>query len=281
MRTILLAKLCCLASLDAMRRDVGILKPSINFDHIAVQYHIEDRKMDLCDEVGQPAGCSISIFSSKSSKQQRSMFPPSTYSYDNTHALDFLTIQTDPSVLRIQPRLAPSPVRSPNRYSPYASPRSTNSGRWSLEEHQQFLDGVNLYGRSWKKIADLIPTRSSIQVRTHAQKHFQRVERKKECVVNLIDSPTALGPKAPEYPEETNPLKTELCLDDVDNEEYKNELVDFMTKLDTYDLPPPLESLPSENPTDIDPILAAAESSRCEISNEDLLFWAESFSMFS
>lgn len=206
------------------------------------------------------------------------MFPHSSYSYDNTFAAELLTIQTDPSVLRIQPRLAPSPVRSPNRYSPYASPRSTNSGRWSLEEHQLFLDGVNLYGRSWKKIADLIPTRSSIQVRTHAQKHFQRLERQKECDASLMDSPIAFAAKPSKYPEETNPLSTNLCLGDVDNEEYKNQLVEFMTKLDTYDLPPPLESLPNETPTGIEPIL---ETKSCEISNEDLLFWAENFNMFS
>ena len=50
--------------------------------------------------------------------------------------------------------------------------RSFSSGRWTTEEHNNFLEGLKLYGKIWKKIQILVPTRSTIQIRTHAQKFF-------------------------------------------------------------------------------------------------------------
>ena len=35
-----------------------------------------------------------------------------------------------------------------------------------------FIQGLKLYDRQWKSIADLIQTRTVVQVRTHAQKYF-------------------------------------------------------------------------------------------------------------
>jgi len=43
------------------------------------------------------------------------------------------------------------------------------AGRWTKEEHDLFLKGLELYGREWKKIAAIIPTRTVVQIRTHAQ----------------------------------------------------------------------------------------------------------------
>ena len=51
------------------------------------------------------------------------------------------------------------------------------SGRWTEEEHALFLQGLDAYGREWKKIATLIPTRTVVQIRTHAQKYFQRLSK--------------------------------------------------------------------------------------------------------
>lgn len=51
-------------------------------------------------------------------------------------------------------------------------------GRWSDGEHSVFLEGLEKHGKQWKTIASMIGTRSVVQVRTHAQKYFQKVERK-------------------------------------------------------------------------------------------------------
>jgi SHAQKYF class myb-like DNA-binding protein len=50
-------------------------------------------------------------------------------------------------------------------------------GRWSEEEHKVFLQGLAKHGKQWKIIAGMIGTRTVVQVRTHAQKYFQRMER--------------------------------------------------------------------------------------------------------
>lgn len=47
-----------------------------------------------------------------------------------------------------------------------------NTGRWTKEEHELFLKGLEIYGKGWKQIATLIKTRTVVQIRTHAQKHF-------------------------------------------------------------------------------------------------------------
>lgn len=57
---------------------------------------------------------------------------------------------------------------------------SINTGRWTPEEHKQFLEAVMLYGRQWKKMTGLIKTRSLNQIRAHAQKVFQKVDCRAE-----------------------------------------------------------------------------------------------------
>ena len=52
-----------------------------------------------------------------------------------------------------------------------------HSGRWTEEEHQKFIDGILEYGNEWKKVQQIIKTRSSTQARSHAQKFFLRVKK--------------------------------------------------------------------------------------------------------
>lgn len=46
------------------------------------------------------------------------------------------------------------------------------SGRWTQSEHAIFVDGLRKFGKDWKEISKLLNTRTSIQIRTHAQKYF-------------------------------------------------------------------------------------------------------------
>ncbi len=59
------------------------------------------------------------------------------------------------------------------------------SGRWDKAEHQRFLEGnkitisfiaLRIYGKNWKKVEEHVKTRSGPQIRSHAQKYFQKVE---------------------------------------------------------------------------------------------------------
>ncbi len=55
--------------------------------------------------------------------------------------------------------------------------KTTTSGRWTREEHEAFLEGLKIFGREWKKVAQNIPTRTSAQIRSHAQKYFAKLAR--------------------------------------------------------------------------------------------------------
>ena len=51
------------------------------------------------------------------------------------------------------------------------------AGRWTQKEHALFVKGLELYNKQWKLIAELVKTRSVVQVRTHAQKYFIRLQK--------------------------------------------------------------------------------------------------------
>lgn len=50
-------------------------------------------------------------------------------------------------------------------------------GRWTKEEHEAFLRGIELYGRDWESIATIVTTRTVLQIRTHAQKYVSKMAR--------------------------------------------------------------------------------------------------------
>ncbi|ESO88281.1 hypothetical protein LOTGIDRAFT_126355 [Lottia gigantea] len=50
-----------------------------------------------------------------------------------------------------------------------------NKGVWTDEEKAMFLKGLEIFGRSWVKISELIPSRTSLQVKNYAQQHFKNL----------------------------------------------------------------------------------------------------------
>jgi SHAQKYF class myb-like DNA-binding protein len=76
--------------------------------------------------------------------------------------------------------LEPVPVTPVDRLHTLSpTNNSERVGRWSDHEHEVFLEGLHKYGKQWKTIANMIGTRTVVQVRTHAQKYFQKVEKTK------------------------------------------------------------------------------------------------------
>lgn len=61
-----------------------------------------------------------------------------------------------------------------------ASTQGENTGRWTAEEHRLFLQGLEQHGKGWKKIASLIKSRTVVQIRTHAQKYFQKIAKARQ-----------------------------------------------------------------------------------------------------
>ncbi len=61
-----------------------------------------------------------------------------------------------------------------------SSNQGENTGRWTAEEHRLFLQGLEQHGKGWKKIASLIKSRTVVQIRTHAQKYFQKLAKARQ-----------------------------------------------------------------------------------------------------
>ncbi|CAA7056224.1 unnamed protein product [Microthlaspi erraticum] len=53
--------------------------------------------------------------------------------------------------------------------------------RWTDDEHDRFLEALRLYGRAWQRIEEHIGTKTAVQIRSHAQKFFTKLEKEAEA----------------------------------------------------------------------------------------------------
>lgn len=69
------------------------------------------------------------------------------------------------------------PVKKPRPRKPYTATKTREM--WTPEEHARMLEGLKRHKRDWAKVTKFVGTRSAAQVRSHAQKYFDRVQRDK------------------------------------------------------------------------------------------------------
>ena len=68
---------------------------------------------------------------------------------------------------------AHTPNKKKNR--PYTITKQRES--WTDAEHTKFLEALKLYNREWKMIEAYVGTKTVIQIRSHAQKYFLKVQK--------------------------------------------------------------------------------------------------------
>ena len=60
-----------------------------------------------------------------------------------------------------------------------------NSGRWTANEHNKFLEAVLIHGNDWKYVQKIIKSRSSTQSRAHAMKFVLKISKKLKIIPDM------------------------------------------------------------------------------------------------
>ncbi|KAJ0403415.1 hypothetical protein P43SY_003986 [Pythium insidiosum] len=76
-------------------------------------------------------------------------------------------------------RIAPAPADEDENEPEENGSDSIRGGRWSADEHDRFLAGFRIHGHKWKRVQQVVRTRSVTQVRTHAQKYLLKLAKLK------------------------------------------------------------------------------------------------------
>lgn len=99
-------------------------------------------------------------------------------------------------------QLGVNPTSPQDMAQPQAQPQTGSlmsntfkPGRWSQEEHERFLKGFELYGHKWRKVRDVVGTRTVTQVRTHAQKFFVKMKKQSTMEKPTITTPHKNSPR--------------------------------------------------------------------------------------
>ncbi|KAI3793653.1 hypothetical protein L1987_36273 [Smallanthus sonchifolius] len=95
---------------------------------------------------------------------------------------------------------------------PYTITKSRES--WTDEEHDKFLEALQLFDRDWKKIEDFVGSKTVIQIRSHAQKYFLKVQ--KNGSIAHVPPPRPKRKATHPYPQKAAknvllPLQTSMC----------------------------------------------------------------------
>merc|ERR1712137_1391202 len=79
---------------------------------------------------------------------------------------------------------------------------------WSASQHSRFIQALHKHGRQWKLISQELGTHTSSQVRSHAQKYFQKLQ--KLGMGHLIPPARQYKRKAPVSPTSNNSNRTQM-----------------------------------------------------------------------
>lgn len=105
--------------------------------------------------------------------------------------------------------------------------KRSKQGRWTEEEQQLFASAVQIYGKRWKKLEQVMGTRTSTQCRSHGQKYFLKLkkEQSKTIVSDSTKDENTESSEDLESPEITADLEeNDLSLEEMDNNQLRSHL---------------------------------------------------------
>ncbi|KAL5572931.1 hypothetical protein UlMin_022528 [Ulmus minor] len=85
------------------------------------------------------------------------------------------TATADPTTSLVSHTAALAEDQSKKIRKPYTITKSRES--WTEQEHDKFLEALHLFDRDWKKIEAFVGSKTVIQIRSHAQKYFLKVQK--------------------------------------------------------------------------------------------------------
>ena len=88
---------------------------------------------------------------------------------------------------------------------------SYSNGRWNKEEHKRFVLAIAKKGNNWLNVQQAVQTRSSTQIRSHAQKFFEKIFKMKTLDLGQNFSRNSL-------------TKLQKKMEEMSPEEYQNTL---------------------------------------------------------
>jgi SHAQKYF class myb-like DNA-binding protein len=101
---------------------------------------------------------------------------------------------------------------------------SGTTGRWTVQEHEAFVRGLALYGREWKRVALDIPTRTSAQVRSHAQKYLTKMEKQLEFMQHHHPTSTSSSMNMKSQTTKSPPVAQYISSNDIINDTSGNAI---------------------------------------------------------
>ncbi|KAG7378966.1 hypothetical protein PHYPSEUDO_009254 [Phytophthora pseudosyringae] len=91
------------------------------------------------------------------------------------------------------PSESPPPSPSGSSDGDATSPSSTNGRAWTADEHDRFLEGLELFPSGpWKEIAAHVGSRTTRQTMTHAQKYREKIARRKRGLRSSVKETRSL-----------------------------------------------------------------------------------------
>ena len=80
--------------------------------------------------------------------------------------------------------IIPCSITHLRNLSPMAGGQKISMKNFLLVRYPPLIIGLELHGRNWKKIEEIIGSRTCSQIRSHAQKYFQKLNKPIDCSVS-------------------------------------------------------------------------------------------------